>query len=298
MEQESSVKIVKDSGDQNRWGIKKYLYRQDGQKNSLNTKIISWIMGFFILVGTSYSMLNETQNISSRSPIEFNEMPQSQENSITILSGSSEYSASKAKIIKKSGINRYSGSQVIERKITMNIPPGTIVKAQLITNSVQGLAKAKLLEPIKNGSEELLPANSIIIGQASGSDDKLIIQFTKVLATNGRNYNISGVACDISDQSIGIKGKTFSKYALLMAADAGLNLISGLSQSLPDKAKDSLLGKDADSSSNQMKKSLITDGTRSAIDGSQSFLNQYKNKKSTVEVDSGQEFFILFDGEM
>ena len=298
MEEELNVKIVKDSGDLNRWGIKRFLYRQDGQKNSLNTKILSWIMGFFVLVGAVYSMLNETQNITNRSPIQFAEIPQSQENSITILSGNSEFNTNKSKFTKKRQINKYTGAQVIERKITMNIPPGTTVKAQLISYSSQGLAKAKILDSVKNGFEEIVPANTIIIGQSSNSNDKLLIQFTKVLAANGQSYNISGVACDISDQSIGIQGKTFGKNTLMMAADAGLNIINGLSQSLPDKAKDSLLGSGAEDSPNHWKKSLITDGTKSAIEGSQSFLNQFKNKKSTVDVDSGQEFYILFDGEM
>lgn len=53
MSEEAKVTLGQDDGHKRRWGLSNILYRQEGRKISINTKVTAWTFGVFILAGSA-----------------------------------------------------------------------------------------------------------------------------------------------------------------------------------------------------------------------------------------------------
>lgn len=296
--EEVKVKIVKDDGSKNRWGIGKFMYKSDGRKNSLNTKILAIFVGCLIAISSLYSILSEfynpTLNIQG-DVITFNGTLQNNpsEGAYAVSEPGTYKNAPGPHFGNKKISKILLGSQIIQRSNSLKVPPGTMVKAQLITNASNGSVKALLTDPILINGEEVISVPATLIGLASSQDDRLIIRFTKILDKNGVSFPIEALACDESDQTAGIKGKKISRSMWLMTSQVGLSLLSGASQ-----AAQSTNAPTANVElKTQLKNTAISEASKAALDQSQNLLNDFKNQKSIIQVDSGTAFYLLFEGD-
>lgn len=124
-------------------------------------------------------------------------------------------------------------------------------------------------------------------------DDRLTVQFTKLVFKDGQSQNIQAQACDSSDQMVGVKGKKVSKYAVMLATGAALNFLGGVAQGLQDhQIQNGMAIK-----KNDLKNAALNGASKAALDQSQEILSDMKNKKSIIQVESGKEFLVLFEGE-
>lgn len=295
MSEEVKVKLGQDDGHKRRWGLSNLLYRQEGRKISINAKVTAWTFGVFILAGSAYSVLAEffRPSLSENSnPVAFNEQvtPQTM---IQVPSGNSETDKLKSTKVRTRAVVSYSGLQVIERPNFGKIPPGTIIKAKFITGATNGPLKASLLEALTVNSEEIAPEGAILVGIGSSGDDRLKVQFNKLVFSDGKSQNIQAQACDLSDQTVGVKGKKVSKYAMLLATGAGLNFLGGVAEGLQEtQVQNGIATKKSD-----LKNAALNGASKAALDQSQEVLSELRNKKSIVQVDSGKEFYVLFEGD-
>lgn len=289
--------IAKDEGRRSRWGLSNILYRKEGKKLSLNTKITAWFFTLFMLLGSLYSIVSEffkpTPSANSI-PIAFNKSlaPNFDEPSgFEIPYGNSESKKSSQMNLKTKAIVRYGGTQIIQRPNMGKIPAGTMVKAKFITGASKGLLKAELAESLIVHDEEISPIGSILIGVGSSGEERLSVQFSKLVYKNGEVKSIQAQACDISDQSVGLKGEKVSRYASLLATSAALNFVGGMAEGLRE-SKDGEAGKKSD-----LRNAALNGVSKAAVEQSQNVLNDIKNKKSVIQIQSGQEFYVLFEGE-
>lgn len=296
MNEEAKVQIVNDDGHSKRWGLGTF-YRKEGRKLSINTKVTAWMFGLFILAGSAYSIISEffkpTPSESS-GPIGFNDSVENQEQNlkVQIPSGSAEYNKPKAPN-KTNVVVYYSAPQVIGRPNLGKIPPGTMVKAKFITGASNGPLKAVLAEPLSINGEEIASEGTTLVGLGSSGEDRLMVQFSKLVFKDGKSQSVQAQACDLSDQTVGVKGKKLSKYAVLLATGAGLNFLGGVAEGLQETQVQNGVA----TKKNDLKNAALNGASKAALDQSQEVLSDLKNKKSVIQVDSGKEFYVLFDGE-
>lgn len=295
MSDEVKVKFAKDQGESNRWGLGKFIYRQEGPKKSLNGKVVAGLFGSLMIAGMGYSLLSEISKPTpsqNRNPIGFNESVSSQP-PIQVPSGNSELNKPEVPRPMAQKPKIYGGLQLIERPNLGKIPPGTIVKAKFITGASNGPLKAKLLKAVIVAGEELVPDSTTLIGNGSSSDDRLRIQFSKMVYTDGKSHTIHAQACDVSDQIVGVKGEKISKYASLMAIGAGLNFLGGVAEGLQEtQIQNGVPVKKSD-----LRNAALNGTSKAALDQSSQVLEDMKNQKSIIQVDAGVEFYVLFEGE-
>jgi hypothetical protein len=248
-----------------------------------------------MLAGVGYSIASEffkSTPTESSGPISFNEHVSPQE-SIQIPTGNSEMVRPTPTRSKAKGVVNYSGLQVIQRPNLGKIPPGTTVKAKFITGASNGPLKATLLESLTVNSEEVAPEGTTLVGIGSSGDDRLSVQFTKMVFKDGKSQNIQAQACDVSDQMVGVKGKKVSKYAVMLATGAALNVLGGIAEGLQEnQVQNGVAVK-----KNNFNNAALNGVSKAALDQSQEILSDVRNKKSVIQVESGKEFLILFDGK-
>lgn len=295
MSEEVKVSVANDDGHKRRWGLSSLLYRREGTKQSINGKVVAGLFGSFMLAGVGYSIASEffkSTPTESSGPIAFNEQVSSQE-SIQIPMGNSEMVRPTPTRSKAKGVVHYSGLQIIQRPNLGKISPGTTVKAKFITGASNGPLKATLLESLTVNSEEVAPEGTTLVGLGSSGDDRLSVQFTKMVFKDGKSQNIQAQACDASDQMVGVKGKKVSKYAVMLATGAALNVLGGIAEGLQEnQVQNGVAVK-----KNNFNNAALNGASKAALDQSQEILSDVRNKKSVIQVERGKEFLILFDGE-
>ncbi len=299
MDDEVKVSLVGDDGHKRRWGLESLLYRKEGRKLSINAKVTAWMFGLFILAGSAYSTISEffkptpTENSG---PIGFSEQMDSnssQSEKIQIPSGNSEFNKPQSTSSRPKVVIYYSAPQVIGRPNLGKIPPGTMVKAKFITGASNGPLKAVLAEALAINGEDIAPEGTTLVGSGSSGEDRLTVQFTKLVFKDGKSQSIQAQGCDLSDQTVGVKGKKLSKYAVLLATGAGLNFLGGVAEGLQEsQVQNGVATKKSD-----LRNAALNGASKAALDQSQDILSDVKNKKSVIQVDSGKEFYVLFEGE-
>lgn len=299
MDEEVKVSLVGDDGHKRRWGLEKLLYRKEGRKLSINAKVTAWMFGLFILAGSAYSIISEffkptpTENSG---PISFTEQMgsrSSEAEKIQIPAGNSEFNKPSAGNRKLKVVVYYTAPQVIGRPNLGKIPAGTMVKAKFITGASNGPLKAVLAESLAVNGEDIAPEGTTLVGSGSSGEDRLSVQFTKLVFKDGKSQGIQAQACDLSDQIVGVKGKKLSKYAVLLATGAGLNFLGGVAEGLQEnQIQNGVATKKSD-----LKNAALNGASKAALDQSAEVLSDLKNKKSVIQVDSGKEFYVLFEGE-
>lgn len=299
MDEEVKVSLVGDDGHKRRWGLEKLLYRKEGRKLSINAKVTAWMFGLFILAGSAYSIISEffkptpTENSG---PIGFNEQmgsKSSESEKIQIPSGNSEFNKPQSTGSRPKVVVYYSAPEVIGRPNLGKIPPGTMVKAKFITGASNGPLKAILAEALTINGEDIAPEGTTLVGSGSSGEDRLTVQFTKLVFKDGKSQSIQAQGCDLSDQTVGVKGKKLSKYAVLLATGAGLNFLGGVAEGMQEsQVQNGVATKKSD-----LRNAALNGASKAALDQSQAVLSDLKSKKSVIQVDSGKEFYVLFEGE-
>lgn len=274
MSEEIKVTIANDDGHKRRWGLTSLLYRKEGTKQSINSKVAAGLFGSFMLAGVGYSILSEffkptpTEN---NGPITFNEQvsPQSK---VFVPMGSSEMSRPTQTKVKTRTVINYSGLHVIQRPNFGKIPPGTMVKAKFITGASNGPLKAILIEPLIVNEDDIAPEGTTLVGSGSSGDDRLTVQFSKLVFKDGKSQNIQAQACDTSDQLVGVKGKKVSKYAMMLATGAALNFLGGIAEGMQEnQMQNGMVIK-----KNDLRNAALNGASKAALDQSQEILSDVR----------------------
>ena len=295
MSEEVKVNVANDDGHKRRWGLSSLLYRKEGTKQSINAKVAAGLFGSFMVAGVGYSVASEFfKPIPSESsgPIAFNEQVNPQER-IQVPTGNSELNRPTPMKARPRGVVNYSGLQVVQRPNVGKIPPGIMVKARFVTGASNGPLKAILAEPLSVNGEDIAPEGTALVGTGSSGEDRLVVQFTKMVFKDGKSQNIQAQACDISDQLVGVKGKKVSKYAIMLATGAALNFLGGVAEGM----QESQVQNGVAVKKNDLNNAALNGAAKAALDQSQEVLSNVRNRKSVIQVDSGKEFLILFEGE-
>lgn len=185
---------------------------------------------------------------------------------------------------------KLSGPKLISRSRNVQIPPGTLVRAELVMGASNGSVKAVLIDDLRVNGETLIAAGSTILGRGSSTEDRLFVAFTKVLHKDGDISRVAAEAADQSDKTMGLKGSKVASRAIKLGANVGLKFLSGASQALQET--EGQYG--ATIKKPTMRNALLNGAAEAALEESNQIASEYKNSAFVIEVKAGTEFFIFF----
>jgi type IV secretory pathway VirB10-like protein len=292
MNEIEEVKVVPDSGSKRKWGRLLKFYRQDGRKNTIKSKYVLYVVLTVFAVSCIFVLIKGPAQSENKDPISFNGVVSSVS---TIEVPPAELQNSTNKKISNNGyvVKKYSGLEVVSRPLADQIPPGSLVKAVLVTGGSNGLVKAKLLEPLSSNGETLIESGCTLVGTGSSTEDRLNISFSKIVNPDGKVVSVKAQACDAEDQIIGVKGSKLNQYGMMLAAGVGLNFASGLAEGL----QDSDVKGGVEVKKNDLKNAALNGAAKASIETSKEIIEKWKQQKIVIEVKKGTEICVIFESE-
>ncbi|MGE4133300.1 MAG: TrbI/VirB10 family protein [Bdellovibrionales bacterium] len=290
MSEIESVKAVADNGHKNRWGLKRFLYRQDGNKVTLNRKVILPLVAGTFIVSSFIAIARGPTETEEKSPIEFSGVA----GHVQVLDIPAASPATGEKKERRGNLFRTGGLQVSRRPGFGKIPPGTMGRARLIGGASNGPVSAVLLDPVIVNGESLVAAGTRLFGVGTSGVDRLDISFNKFIYQDGAVQDVRAQACDGEDQTVGIRGSRAGKYATGFAAGAGLNFVAGMAEGLQETEVNGGVAYKTTS----MKNALLNGTAAASLEQSKAIIEDWKEKKKIIEVKSGTEICLIFVGEL
>lgn len=290
------------------WG-KGLLYRDDGRKRTLVSRQIVMIVGIGFAVISAGLLLEsppETKappkpradfrppsGIASVSTIQIPEVarpdtarePRGGTPPTSALASESpgHGSAGKSK-------SRYRGPQVVARPRAIKIPPGSMIKATLVSGASNGPVRAEVTEGLSVAGELLIPTGTILLGQGQSGDERLNIHFRQMVFQDGAVETVDAQACDASDKIAGLRGSRVNGQVLKLAMGIGLNFAGGASDALQDSTGQ--FGAVVRPPS--LRNAMLNGAGTAALAQSREIMSDVKNKPPVYEIPAGTEVLVLF----
>lgn len=187
-------------------------------------------------------------------------------------------------------VRYYTGPQKLKRPLTDKIPPGSMIKARLITGASNGPVKVEVISGLEVAGSEIIPEGSHLLGEGQSGDDRLFIRFTHLMFEDGSFLKINAQAADKSDQVAGLKGSKMSGHMRKIAAATALNFAAGYSEGLKERQVQN--GQVVDSPT--AKNALLNGASSAALELSTQEFQKLKNKRPVIYVEKGKEILIIF----
>jgi len=189
---------------------------------------------------------------------------------------------------------RLPGLQKIDRRQSGKIPPGSLIKAVLITGASNGLVRAEVTQALRVQSETFIPVGATLLGSGQSTEDRLMIRFNQVVYKDGSFENIQAQAADMEDQTVGLKGSRVGKYAMKYATAIGLNFIGGMAEGLQDRE---VVGQQVITKPDA-KNALLNGTSKATYEMANETMTDLKNSAPIIQIPAGQEILVLFDGSL
>ena len=282
---EVEAKIVKEEGD-TQW----YFLVWDRTKYTIQSKrvrTIALVVFSFFLGYSLVSMMKRAETITNGaiSANMFTITPAqemvSQDSFIQHVAGE------KQKVAKGPS---YSGPQVIHREIA-GIPPGTLIRAKLITGASDGPVRAKILRDVTVNGEIMIESNAILIGQGTSSEERLLIRFDRLIKKDGSTLQVQAQALDSNDRIAGLKGNKVSTEFAKLGAGIGLSFVGGLSEGLQETE----VKGGAPVKSSSLRNGFLNGASIAALDQSKELITSYREKAPKIEVERGKLIWVMVE---
>lgn len=303
--EELKVTVASETGIRNQWG-RGIFYRSDGRKRTLvsrNVLLVAAgafaIVALFLLVQSS----PEPEHSPSRATV-----PPSSEvtNNIVINIPSSETRAGEAISPERGPVAQshagttgspaskaatpFRGPQLIARPRMVKIPPGSMLKAVLLSGASNGPVRAEVTESLTVNGERVIEEGAILLGQGQSDEDRLSIRFSQMIFKDGAVDTIDAQGCDASDKIPGLKGSKVGNQALRLATGISLNFVGGMADALQDSSGQN----GAVVRAPTLRNAMLNGAATAALDQSREILSNTRNKPPVIEIPAGASLFVLF----
>ncbi len=286
------MEAAQDNLIKNQWG--RFLYKKDGRKSTLLTKrfILGIVILFFIIMLCLLFQGGVETGIISQSAIPLPILSNTeQEKNLDIprLRESGPMGGQTATGHKGARAMKLSAPQLIVRQNAKNIPPGLFAKATLISGASNGLVRAELSENLEFNGEVFIEAGTILVGHGQSNEERLIINFDKIVLKDGAVESVSAQACDMSDKIVGLKGSKLGSHALKVAGGVGLGFVGGLSEGLQDSHSEN----GAVVHDPSLRNAMLNGAATAALEESRDMITSMKDKVPVIEVKVGTPICVI-----
>ncbi len=175
----------------------------------------------------------------------------------------------------------------------LTLPVGTEGKAILVSGGTDGLIKAKILKPILVDNEPIIPENAVLIGIGKSGEDRLFVEFQKIVLPSGETYKITAQAFENDDRIQGIKGSIVGTRSKKMMMAMGLGFLGGMADGMRENTSGSYFS----SQKPTTRDAALSGASKAALDQSEAYLEEMKKSPNIIQVKSGTEFYFIIDDE-
>jgi hypothetical protein len=291
---EPQVVAVQDCGENEQWGKNKLFFREGG-KWTLRTKVVGVVAAviFTALMLPQFFMEDKNASVVIAAKATLSADPSTQTTTFAL----EKYDSTQApvKVLRSAGKNqRFTAPQVVVRPRNVTIPPGAMTEARLVSGASNGLIRAEVTESLSLNGESLLPEGTILVGQGSSNEERLLVGFSQAVFKDGSVAGIQGQACDTSDRIVGLKGSKIGNKAINIAGSIGLGFIGGFSEGLQDTQ--GMQGVAIRTPS--LKNALLNATGVTALEQSKNLMSDLKEQRPVIEVPAGESICVIFGGGM
>lgn len=285
----SLVQVVDDKGSRLQWA-KGLFYRKEGEKHVVRSKSLKYAVISLFIIATVVGLFNEDKPAK----IEGTALTVPGEIAASLPSIKFEiHNDLKTKIKNRVSYNApIQRLKMVSRKGVYLIPPGSMARAKLITGGSNGPLKAKLTEPLVVNGEKYLEEGTILLGSGSSTDERLMIRFNEMVFPDATFSEVKAVGYDFEDKIIGLRGSKAGRVAMKFAANTGLKFVAGVSQGL----QESEVQQGVAVKKPTLKNALLQGAGLAALEQSDEFMKDLREKQTIIEVKMGTELWVVFGG--
>ena len=290
-DENKSVEITNEPKIESRFGFQKS--RKGASKGTIKILMVGVAisLGTIMWIRTPDKPENDSSGVSTP---ETSEVGASQSMSVETYSAEVEKNQIKdrnKKSARRVLVVKLPGLQKIDRNRTAQIPPGSEVRAKLLTGASNGLVRAELLDSLKVQGETYLKAGETIIGQGQSTEERLFIRFSQVVHKDGAVETINAQAADTEDKTAGLAGSKFKRYALKYGTAVGLNFVGGMTEGLQDRT---IVGQQVVTTPDA-RNALLNGASRAAIEMANDQMANMRSQPPPISITAGQEILIIFE---
>ena len=284
----STVEIKADKGTES-IGLNKYF--ENGQNfDKKNFKIMAYVI-LALILSVFVTGLFGKRKIVGKNSKELSSPPLSREVPLTvprILNNSDNVNVITGKTFDYSNQRKI---KVLTLRALSEIPVGSETKAILVSGGTDGIVKAKLTQSLIVDGEPLIPENSILFGKGKSGEERLYVEFNKVIFPSGESFQILAQSFDPSDKIQGLKGAIVGTRAKKMGMAMGMGFLGGMADGMRETSGSSLFMNQKPT----VKDAALSGASKAALDQSEAYLEEMKKSPNIIEVKSGTEFIIIID---
>jgi len=297
MSDEVKVTATRDDGEKQQWGHN-WLYFRDGVKWTLKTKVIAILFILVFVAGSTLQVATEEPRAAWVGKAKSGIPLDTGSGQTVALEKYTPAAGPKAGRPAGRGTpgqrRRLTGPQVVPRPRNVNVPPGAIAKARLVSGASNGLVRAELAETVRSNGETLFEEGTVLVGSGSSTEERLLVVFNQAVFRDGTVAPIQAQACDVSDKIVGLKGSKLGNKAVNIAGSIGLGFLGGFSEGLQDTHGQ----QGAVVRPPTLKNALLNATATTALEQSKNLMSDLKEKRPVIEVPAGQEICVIFGGGM
>jgi len=182
---------------------------------------------------------------------------------------------------------------VTNLRSSLSLPVGTEGKAILVSGGTDGLVKARILKPVLMDNEPVIPENSVLIGVGKSGEDRLFIEFQKIVLPTGETYKVRAQAFENEDKVQGIKGSIVGTRSKKMMMAMGLGFLGGMADGMRENTSGSYFSTQKPTT----RDAALSGASKAALDQSEAYLEEMKKSPNIIQVKSGTEFYFIVDEE-
>lgn len=287
---QSSVSVKADKGTES-IGVSEYINKSHTEKFDKRQFKINTYATLALILTVFVTGLISKKKITGRDSKELTPPPLSREVPITpprILNNSDAVNFITKNPIEKSALGKI---KILTLRGLSEIPVGSETKAILISGGTDGIVKAKLTSSLIVDGEPVVPENSILFGKGKSGEERLYVEFNKVIFPSGESYSILAQGFDQSDKIQGLKGSIVSTRAKKMGMAMGLGFLGGMADGLRETSGSSFFTTQKPTT----KDAALSGASKAALDQSAAYLEEMKKSPNIIEVKAGSEFYIIID---
>ncbi len=181
--------------------------------------------------------------------------------------------------------------RVVNLRSIAEVPTGSEMLAILSSGATDGIVKARLTAPLIVDGEPVIPENSVLFGSGKSGEERLMVEFRKVIFPTGESFAIRAQAFDPSDKVLGLKGAIVGTRAKKMAGAMAFGFLGGMADGMQTTSGSSMFLPQRPS----IRDGALAGASKAALDQSQAYMEELKRSPNIIEVKAGSDLLVIVD---
>ena len=180
--------------------------------------------------------------------------------------------------------------RVVNLRSISEVPIGSEMRAVLVSGATDGIVKAKLTAPLIVDGEPVIPEQSVLFGKGKSGEERLMVEFKKVIFPTSEAFAIRAQAFDPSDSVLGLKGAFVGTRTKKMAGAITFGFLGGMADGMQTSGSSMFLPQRPSA-----RDAALAGASKAALDQSQAYMEELKRSPNIIEVKAGSNLIVIVD---